>query len=573
MVLRYVVILLFFYLPLNGMETKTPADLFTGAAAAGNIKGINYWIHQGLKTQIHNTWGRSPLSLAAGNGQVEAVKELVNKHNAQIDFQDQNGLTPLAWAVQFSNRSKSLDDYLEVIKFLIAKGANVNHSAQGITVLHNAARGGNIEIIQLLFNNNAQNSIHSEGHQDKGRTPLQEAIRASADAITHVDLENNTTATQEQFPGLLAEAIKQFHEKQEKKLSTNQLIQVINLLKRYGAQTHMVDALGKKLDYYINEVQVISDNDRVQLLGALNFPLTPRIIQYTRANLPEAIGRLQQLKEIIPHQEFNHKIDMTIWSMQDAYKDANASSAHDKLRIAMALLSKVKEIAKNAIQDATFFYDIENALNGIRTILRDAALTITGKAQLTPAQKPPARPLPAPKLRRPLPQPPMAITTPAPTIPPAKPATRTSSQRKPTTQIIFSELETPEFLQPSKPTTPSYRAPEFGILIANLQNNYNKPVTFRSILDYPGGDMELPEYNEDESTIPPRSTKMVKEFLADKFSSITVNTDKDSLSLSVDLDKAAVYVSGKQYSINPYKISDIVVNRDGKITVNPLPLK
>ncbi|GMU19816.1 MAG: hypothetical protein AMXMBFR12_10070 [Candidatus Babeliales bacterium] len=311
---------------------------------------------------------------------------------------------------------------------------------------------------------------------------MQEAMRASADAITHVDLENDTTATLAQFPKLLAEAINQFHAKQDKKLSTNQLIQVINLLKRYGAQTHMVDALGKKLDYYINEVQVISDNDRVQLLGALNFPLTPRIIQYTRANLPEAIGRLQQLKEIIPYQEFNHKIDMTIWSMQDAYKDANASSAHDKLRIAMALLSKVKEIAKNAIQDATFFYDIENALNDIRTILRDAALTITGKAQLTPvaaAPKPRARALPtpapapqpipqitqkrvAPTARplptspsRPLTQPQITPQTTTPTIAPAKPTARPlptpGGQRKQTTQGIFSELETPEFLQPTPP--------------------------------------------------------------------------------------------------------------------------
>lgn len=411
MLIRQLLLVLFFCVPLNCMQPKSDADMFAGAAGANNIQGIRYWSRKGLKPEIHNSWGRSPLSFAAGNGQYEAVQELF-KLGAQIDFLDQNGLTPLAWAVQFSNKTKTLNDYLNVINFLIAHGANVNHSAQGITVLHNAARGGNVEIIQLLLNHGAQASINSEGHQDKGRTPLQEAVRASADAITHVDLENDTIATQAEFPKLLAEAIDQFHKKQNNKLSTNQLIPVINLLKRYGATTDAVDALGRRLNYYIDEVQVISDNDRNQLLRALNFPLTPRLIKYTRADLPQAIQGLQTLREVTANPEVNHKIDMTIWTLQDAYADANPQSVHDKLRIAIALLSKVKEVAKNAIQDETYFADIEIALNDIRTILRDATLTITGKAQVTPV-----RPRPAPRPTPTVPQPQASQPAPAPQVP------------------------------------------------------------------------------------------------------------------------------------------------------------
>lgn len=400
MLQRYLLILLSFGLPISSMQPqKSSADMLTGAAGANNIKGLNYWIiTQKTDPNIRNSWGRTPLSLAAGNGQLEATQFLLNK-GAQVnspdfltaqDQLDKNGPTPLSWAVQFSNKTKTLEDYLDVIKLLISKGANVNHNAHGISILHNAARGGSEEIIKLILDSGAKNSINAEGAQDKGRTPLAEAIRASRDAIIHVDLENNSTATRAEFPKLLAEAITELHNKEQKKLSTDQLIKIINLFKKYGARTDMADALGNKLDYYINEVQLVSDAERAQLLQALNFKLTPRTIKYTIADLPQAIRGLENLRDVISTPATVQKISMVIWTLQEVQRTSNTQAQYDMLRVAMALLSKVKEVAKLEITDARYFADLEDATNQIRAILRDAALIVSKKTQAPVMQPKPA---------------------------------------------------------------------------------------------------------------------------------------------------------------------------------------
>ena len=46
----------------------------------------------------------------------------------------------------------------------------------------------------------------------------------------------------------------------------------------------------------------------------------------------------------------------------------------------MALISKLKEETKELLKDTEFFKDIEQNINDIRTIVRDAALVVSGKA-------------------------------------------------------------------------------------------------------------------------------------------------------------------------------------------------
>ena len=58
----------------------------------------------------------------------------------------------------------------------------------------------------------------------------------------------------------------------------------------------------------------------------------------------------------------------------------------------MGILSKVKELTKEKLGDSQFFKDIEVAIDQIRTILRDAALVVSGRATVTA----PAKPQPAP---------------------------------------------------------------------------------------------------------------------------------------------------------------------------------
>lgn len=397
---------------------KTDADQLVGAAGAGNIKGLNYWIKtQKMNPNTYNTYGRSALGLAAGNGQLEAVNFILNAQ-ANPNIQDITGLTPLHWAVLILNQQKTEQDYIEIIKTLLSKGARLDIlDKNDLSILHFAARSGNPTIIKLVLDSDAKRFINHEGSQEKGRTPLQEALRASRDAIIHVDLENKDINNQADFAQALEQAITELKKKEERKLATIEIINVINLLKRYGARTDIADALGHKLDYYINEVQLISEPDRINLLNTLNLPVTPRMIKYQQADLNQAIASLQNLQSMLP--ALTSKINMIVWTLQAAQREANTVRKYDILRISMALLAKTKELMKTEITDPTFFADIENSLNQVRTIVRDNALIVSQKA--TP-QRAPLAPLTRPTGAQPKISPAVQPTTkPAPAITPAAP--------------------------------------------------------------------------------------------------------------------------------------------------------
>lgn len=410
---------------------KSPQDLLVGAAGAGNMKGLNFHIKtQKMSPNTNNSAGRNALGMAAGNGQLESVQFLLDA-GANPNIKDAVGLTPLAWAVLILNQNKTEQNYLDVINALLSKGARLDiFDNTGLSILHGATRAGNINIIKLLLNVGAKNIINHEGAQDKGRTPVAEALRAARDAIIHVDLENQNIDNKAAFASSLNEAIEQLKKKETKKLATVEIINVINLLKQNGARTNITDALGHTLDYYINEVQLISDAERAQLLQALGYPITSRVIKYNQAHLPQAIEGLKNLRTLIQSPVLFTKINMLIWTIEAAQQESNQTRKYDILRIGMAFVAKIKEILKTSVQDKAFFNDIENQLNVIRTILRDNALILSGKAKYTapklaPITKPVAAAQPPPIVQlstKPLLKP-SATPAPAQKIPLA-PATR-----------------------------------------------------------------------------------------------------------------------------------------------------
>ena len=105
------------------------------------------------------------------NGDIVHVKYLVSKGAYVANIKDELGRTPLAVAV---GGGKSL----EIAKFLISKGADVNAKGyRGETLLHNAgatwATGTtfNIEIVKFLVSHGAD----VNAKDDKGLTPLHYA--------------------------------------------------------------------------------------------------------------------------------------------------------------------------------------------------------------------------------------------------------------------------------------------------------------------------------------------------------------------------------------------------------------
>ena len=143
--------------------------------------------------------------------------------------------------------------------------------------------------------------------KEKGRTSIGEALRASQDALVHVqEFEAKDFANAAELEHGLVEVLHKLNEKVENKLSTDEIVASIALLRRAGAEPNVVDALGNKLDYYINEVHLIPENERRALLKALGLPDTGRVIHYTEKDLPLAIERLMILDGLL--QQFRSAI-------------------------------------------------------------------------------------------------------------------------------------------------------------------------------------------------------------------------------------------------------------------------
>jgi len=93
---------------------------------------------------------------AASKGTVDDARYFIEEEGVNVNAKsEERGMTPLHYAASYGN--------VEVAKFLISKGANVNaQAAYYETPLHAAARNGNVEIVKLLVSKGAD--VHAEYH-------------------------------------------------------------------------------------------------------------------------------------------------------------------------------------------------------------------------------------------------------------------------------------------------------------------------------------------------------------------------------------------------------------------------
>jgi ankyrin repeat protein len=122
------------------------------AAFNGHADVVRLLLERGAAVEGKHKDGVTPLAMAAQQGHLEVVRLLVEK-GAAIDAKDNDGFTPLGRAAQ--NRDDLLARHLEVMKFLLSKGANPNTLGftpfgDRKTALEVAEEQGNTEVAELL---------------------------------------------------------------------------------------------------------------------------------------------------------------------------------------------------------------------------------------------------------------------------------------------------------------------------------------------------------------------------------------------------------------------------------------
>lgn len=146
----------------------------------GIILGISLTLGAGLARgqDVH---------IACYNGDIETVRAMVDKDPGLVNSRNEMGRFPLEMAAQTGK--------LEVVRFLISRGADVNMSRGGATALHMAALfGRNPALVALLLEKGADINARTE----EGLTPLNLAVigkdRATAELLLdkggEIDLES-----------------------------------------------------------------------------------------------------------------------------------------------------------------------------------------------------------------------------------------------------------------------------------------------------------------------------------------------------------------------------------------------
>jgi hypothetical protein len=165
--------------------TKHPQDVnvdggyyvrpLVAALAGEHFQTADLLRHSGANLDVRGDSGRTPLHAAAGSGNFEVVRILIEYDPADIHTRNEIRSTPLHLA-----SAGYISKDISVVRLLLEHGADINAQDQdGQTPLHLASYNGMLEAVRLLLERGAD----VEAKMNDGRTALRVAVDRERDKV------------------------------------------------------------------------------------------------------------------------------------------------------------------------------------------------------------------------------------------------------------------------------------------------------------------------------------------------------------------------------------------------------
>jgi len=174
------------YLPRIFNENEA-ADVKTASIEvtkkSSSSQAVSLLLQYGADVNAQDNDGLTPLAIACQRGNYFAVEYLLQARTINIDLEDNQQSTALHEACENGTE--------KIVKLLLKSGANISVvDSDGVTPLHIACREGCSDVVKLLL---------SHGHDEKdvlvsakdvqGNRPLHFAVESGVESIVHMLLE------------------------------------------------------------------------------------------------------------------------------------------------------------------------------------------------------------------------------------------------------------------------------------------------------------------------------------------------------------------------------------------------